>query len=179
MGGHGYGAKIASVFASLNFNKVTGVVCLDGGPIDQSYHPAWLEIKEAIVKCSKLNMDIANQGDVYKVIDSAFTNTRWRNIFKSNVVTGKSSLQWKFNMEDLASNVKKNQRCDITKMSTIYGLYPGRAFAVFPDHSHWIFLNTNTIPFYKFFPKLEGKFPSNSFNYIQTDESPNSKIQTN
>lgn len=52
------------------------------------------------------------------------------------------------------------------------GLYPGRAFVVFAEYSHWIFLNTNTIPFYKFFPKLEGQFTFNHFNFIQGDEDP-------
>ena len=116
-------------------------------------------------------MDTAQQSDVFKVIDASIQNPRWRKIFKENVSDGRSSLQWKFNMADLAVNVKKNHRCDITKMSTTFGLYPGRAFVNFPDHSHWVFLNTNTIPFYNFFPKLEGQFPSTFFNYVQTDEN--------
>jgi hypothetical protein len=57
----------------------------------------------------------------------------------------------------------------------IKGLYPGRAFVVFSEYSHWVFLNTNTIPFYKFFPKLDGRFTYNNFNFIQGDENPLSK----
>jgi hypothetical protein len=170
VGGHGYGAKVASVFAGLNYDRVTGVMCLDGGPIDHSYHEAWTDVKTAIVNCSKINMDVASQSDVYRVIDNSIKNPRWRKIFKENVIDGRASLQWKFNMVDLATNVKKNHRCDITKMSTTFGLYPGRTFVNFPDFSDWVFLNTNTIPFYTFFPKLEGQFPSTCFNYVQTDE---------
>jgi hypothetical protein len=58
----------------------------------------------------------------------------------------------------------------------IKGLYPGRAFAIFSEYSRWIFMNTNTIPFYKFFPKLEGQFPSLAFNFVQGDENPQSKL---
>jgi len=151
-------------------------MCLDGGPLDQSYHEAWTEVKDTIINCSQVNMDTANQGDVFKVIDNSTKNARWRKIFKENVVDGRSSLQWKFNMTDLATNVKKTHRSDITKMTSSYGLYPGRVFANFPDHSHWVFLNTNTIPFYTFFPKLEGQFPSSNFNLVQTDESPESNF---
>lgn len=93
---------------------------------------------------------------------------------KSNVAEGKGNLQWKFNMEDLVENVQRNERCDITNWSSRFGLYGGRAFVNIAEHSHWVFLNTNTIPFYSFFPKLEARFPSTSFNFIQGDESPES-----
>jgi len=179
VGGHGYGAKVASVFAGLNYEKVTGVICLDGGPIDQSFHAAWEEVKNTILNCSKLNMDVVTQSDVFKVIDNSTKNPRWRKIFKENVVEGRSSLQWKFNMQHLAQNVSKNHRCDLTKMSSSYGLYPGRTFVNFPEYSDWIFLNTNTIPFYTFFPKLEGQFPSTNFNIVQTNENTDSKYITN
>jgi pimeloyl-ACP methyl ester carboxylesterase len=179
VGGHGYGAKVASVFAGLNYDKVTGVICLDGGPIDHSFHEAWTDVKSAIIKCSQINMDVASQSDVFKVIDNSIKSVRWRRIFKDNVIDGKSSLQWRFNMTDLATNVKKNHRCDITRMSTTFGLFPGRAFVNFPDFSDWVFLNTNTIPFYTFFPKLEGQFPSTCFNYVQADEHTDSKYYNN
>lgn len=179
VGGHGYGAKVASVFAGLNYEKVTGVICLDGGPIDQSFHAAWEEVKNTILNCSKLNMDVVTQSDVFKVIDNSTKNPRWRKIFKENVVDGRSSLQWKFNMQHLAQNVSKNHRCDLTKMSSSYGLYPGRTFVNFPEYSDWIFLNTNTIPFYSFFPKLEGQFPSTNFNIVQTNENTDSKYIKN
>lgn len=91
---------------------------------------------------------------------------------KQNLVTGKGDLEWKFNINDLYDNVIRGPYCDITKWSHGHGLFPGRAFVLFSSHSHWVFLNTNTLPFQNFFPKLEGQFISNHFNYVQTDESP-------
>ena len=41
LGGHGFGAKLATATACRNFERVTGVVCLDGGPIDHTYHEAY------------------------------------------------------------------------------------------------------------------------------------------
>ena len=73
-------------------------------------------------------------------------------------------------MERLAANVKKDHRCDITRWSERFGLYPGRALVMFAEYSHWVFLSTNTIPFYKFFPKLERSYPSLDMNYVQGDE---------
>lgn len=78
-------------------------------------------------------------------------------------------------MDGLITNIKKDNRCDITRWTERFGLFPGRALVLFAENSHWVFLNTNTIPFYKFFPKLEGNFPSPSFNFIQGDENPLSK----
>lgn len=79
-------------------------------------------------------------------------------------------------MQSLAENVKRGHRCDITRWSERFGLFTGRSMVLFASHSHWIFLNTNTIPIYKFFPRLEGQFGSMDLNYINTDESKTSKI---
>lgn len=174
VGGHGYGAKVASAFGSYYHDRTSGVICLEGGPIDNSYHAAWEEVKNIIIKCSKLNLTNASSTDIHRKIDAITDHPKWRNIIKQNLIEGKSSLQWKFNMEKLAQNVQ-NVYCDISSWSTRHGLFPGRAFVLFAEYSQWIFLNTNTIPFYKFFPKLEGMFPSNSFNIVQTPESPLSK----
>jgi hypothetical protein len=95
---------------------------------------------------------------------------------KQNIVEGKGSLQWKFNMDCLADNVRKGHRCDITRWGERYGLFPGRSQVLFSSHSHWVFLNTNTIPIYKFFPRLEGQFGLLDFNYIETNENKSSKF---
>jgi pimeloyl-ACP methyl ester carboxylesterase len=171
VGGHGYGAKIASAFGSYHMERTSGVICLEGGPLDNSYHEAWEEVKNIILKCSKLNLANTNSADIQRKIDLITEHPKWRQIVKQNLIDGKSALQWKFNMEGLVHNVKK-QSNDISGWSTRYGIFPGRAFVLFADHSKWVFLNTNTIPFYKFFPKLEGRFPSNSFNTVQTTEDP-------
>jgi pimeloyl-ACP methyl ester carboxylesterase len=170
VGGHGYGAKIASAFGTYHMDRTTGVVCLEGGPMDHSFHEAWEEVKNIINKCSKINLSLG-LADAHKKIDLITTHPKWRSILKANLTDGKSTLQWRFNMEHLQRNVNFNN-CDISSWSPRYGLFPGRAFVLFAEYSKWIFLNTNTIPFYKFFPKLEGKFASNDFNYVQGDENP-------
>jgi pimeloyl-ACP methyl ester carboxylesterase len=69
VGGHGYGAKIASAFGSYFMERTSGVICFEGGPFDHSYHEAWEEIKNAIVQLGKIDMSTATQGDVFKKID--------------------------------------------------------------------------------------------------------------
>jgi len=48
IGGHGFGAKVATVTASNHLERFTGVMCLDGGPLDHSYHDAYTELKSYV-----------------------------------------------------------------------------------------------------------------------------------
>jgi len=170
--GHGFGAKIACHFGALFLDKVSGVACIEGGPIDLSYHQAWDEVRNYIIECDKISTDLSTT-DYTKKVDTIVTNPKWRSIMKQNLIEGKSGgLQWRFNLRDLALNVKKWHNCDITKWHASSGLFPGRTFVQFAQHSQWILLPTNTIPFYKFFPRLEGRFPAPNFNMIPGDENP-------
>ena len=173
VGGHGYGAKIASAFGSYHMDRTSGVICLEGGPMDHSYHEAWEQVRNIVLQCAEINLN-STLSEIYKKIDAITDHPKWRQIVKQNLIEGKSTLQWRFNMEGLARNVKK-QNCDISSWNTRHGMFPGRACVQFAEFSRWVFLNTNTIPFYKFFPKLEGTFASNSLNFIQTPDHPMSK----
>lgn len=71
VGGHGYGAKVACAFGTYHMDKTTGVLCVEGGPVDFSYHEAWEEVKNLIVACSKINFNnITSSQEVYKRIDA-------------------------------------------------------------------------------------------------------------
>ena len=41
VGGHGFGAKVATATAINNMNRFTGVICLDGGPLDHRYYEGY------------------------------------------------------------------------------------------------------------------------------------------
>ena len=72
VGGHGYGAKVASAFGSYHMEKTTGVVCLEGGPVDNSYHEAWEEVKDLVTGLSKVDVSNAeNNSNVLKKIDAS------------------------------------------------------------------------------------------------------------
>jgi pimeloyl-ACP methyl ester carboxylesterase len=44
LGGHGFGAKVALATAINNMDRVTGVINLDGGPLDHTYYEAYQEL---------------------------------------------------------------------------------------------------------------------------------------
>ena len=48
IGGHGFGAKVATATAINHMNRFTGVMCLDGGPLDHRYYEAYQELASYI-----------------------------------------------------------------------------------------------------------------------------------
>lgn len=48
IGGHGFGAKVATATATANLERFTGVMSLDGGPIDHTHHEAYVELKNYV-----------------------------------------------------------------------------------------------------------------------------------
>jgi pimeloyl-ACP methyl ester carboxylesterase len=44
IGGHGFGAKVATATAINHMNRFTGVVCLEGGPLDHSHYESYQEL---------------------------------------------------------------------------------------------------------------------------------------
>jgi hypothetical protein len=69
-GGHGYGAKIACAFGSFNYNRVTGVACFEGGPLDHSFYESWEHVKKYITECNKIPLEGLSATDFQKRIDT-------------------------------------------------------------------------------------------------------------
>lgn len=45
LGGHGFGAKVALATAINHMDRCTGVINLDGGPLDHRYYEAYQELE--------------------------------------------------------------------------------------------------------------------------------------
>jgi hypothetical protein len=120
-----------------------------------------------IRKLAKFNISEMTKQDVQKKIDLYVCDADWNRIFKENINTAKGYPQWNFNFEGLHANMSKTAP-DVAMWSQSYGLWPGRAWAMIAAHSPWVHLNTNTLPFYNVFPRLQGTFGTNDFNIIDT-----------
>ena len=71
VGGHGYGAIVACAYGTYHMDITTGVVCVEGGPVDFSYHEAWEEVKNLIVACANINLSsVTSAQEVFKRIDA-------------------------------------------------------------------------------------------------------------
>lgn len=57
LGGHGFGAKVALATAINNMNRCTGVVNLDGGPLDHKYYEAYQELESYVKLANDMPID--------------------------------------------------------------------------------------------------------------------------
>ncbi len=48
IGGHGFGAKVAAATAISHLERFTGVIQLEGGPLDHRYYEAYQELTSYI-----------------------------------------------------------------------------------------------------------------------------------
>lgn len=108
--------------------------------------------------------------DLHKKIDQVVIDPSWNRVFKEASNGDKGEAQWDFNIKAMKTDMKRNQST-LGGWSESYGLWPGQVWAWFAGNSRWIYLNTNTLPFYNVFPRLQGQFPSNEFNYFGYEQS--------
>jgi pimeloyl-ACP methyl ester carboxylesterase len=82
IGGHGFGAKVATVTAINHMSRFTGVINLEGGPVDHRYHEAYLELKEYIQYANSLKLADHDVNSALKALDTGIADPKWRAIFK-------------------------------------------------------------------------------------------------
>jgi len=85
IGGHGFGAKVATATAINHNNRFTGVMCLDGGPLDQRYYEAYQELAHYIEEVRNLNIEKLSSAEAIKKISERVAHPKWRNIILQNV----------------------------------------------------------------------------------------------
>lgn len=109
IGGHGFGAKVATATASFNMNRFTGVVNFDSGPIDHRYHEAYRELESYVDYAHSLKLsDFKDISQAHKAIDQGIDCPQWRKIFKQALSDDKGPVQWKFNLKGLKKNMSKH-----------------------------------------------------------------------
>jgi len=56
LGGHGFGAKVALATANANLNRCTGVINLEGGPLDHTFYESYQELKGYVEICKDMKI---------------------------------------------------------------------------------------------------------------------------
>ncbi len=123
IGGHGFGAKVAAATAINHMDRFTGVISLEGGPINHRYHEAYQELASYIKVAAHINLDVVDVNQAFKAIDAGIPCKKWASIFKQNLNT-EGTLSWKFNLDALYDNTRKHNP-DVCAWSDNYGLWPG------------------------------------------------------
>jgi pimeloyl-ACP methyl ester carboxylesterase len=80
IGGHGFGAKVAAATAINHNNRFTGVINLDGGPLDHRYYEAYQELAKYIEDVRNLNIEKLTAAEAIKKITEAVPHPKWRSI---------------------------------------------------------------------------------------------------
>lgn len=158
IGGHGFGAKVAAATAINHMDRFTGVIQLEGGPLNHQYYEAYQELESYVKHAHSIRLEGADASSVMKQLEQGIPCKKWCSIFKQNLNADGSALSWKINLNALHANMKKHVP-DVANWSESYGLWPGQALSIFAANSRWVHLATNTLPFYNVFPRLEGQFP--------------------
>jgi len=81
MGGHGFGAKVALASAINNMNRTTGVINLEGGPLDHTYHEAYQELKSYVAIANKMDISKMEMSQAVKHINDNISCKKWAKIF--------------------------------------------------------------------------------------------------
>jgi pimeloyl-ACP methyl ester carboxylesterase len=85
IGGHGFGAKVAAATAINNMNRFTGVISLEGGPLDHKYYEAYQELASYIQFASTLNLNELDGNQVIRALEQNIPCRKWLSIFKQNL----------------------------------------------------------------------------------------------
>ena len=92
IGGHGFGAKVATATAINHMDRFTGVINLDGGPLDHRYYEAYQELVSYVEICKKMNLASHDYQSATRFLFENIACPKWRSILKQNINTEKSPL---------------------------------------------------------------------------------------
>lgn len=92
IGGHGFGAKVATSTAINHMNRFTGVICLDGGPLDHRYYEAYQELVQYVQEARNMKLEDFDQSQAIKKITEKVSHPKWRSIIMQNVHADKGAL---------------------------------------------------------------------------------------
>lgn len=81
LGGHGFGAKVALATAINNMDRVTGVINLDGGPLDHTYYEAYQELKDYVSFARNVDLSSMEYGQAVRHLKENIACSKWANIF--------------------------------------------------------------------------------------------------
>lgn len=78
IGGHGFGAKVATATAINHMNRFTGVICLEGGPLDHTYYESYQELTSYIEAMKNLNIEKLTAAEALKKVSERIAHPKWR-----------------------------------------------------------------------------------------------------
>ena len=109
LGGHGFGAKVALATAIDNMERCTGVINLDGGPLDHRYYDAYHELQSYVEVAAKMDTGSRDYASASKYVRDNIACKKWASIFQQNLEDKGGSVAWKLNIDALRANMRLRQ----------------------------------------------------------------------
>lgn len=101
LGGHGFGAKVALATAINNLDRCTGVINLDGGPLDHTHYEAYQEVKEYVDIARKTDLSSMDINQATRYLKEEIACSKWSKIFAQGLEAKGDKPTWKFNIDGL------------------------------------------------------------------------------
>ena len=90
-------------------DRCTGVINLDGGPLDHRFYEAYQELAVYVAAAAKLDVAKTDYASALRFVDREIACSKWASIFKGNLEDKGSSVSWKLNINALAANMRMRQ----------------------------------------------------------------------
>ena len=108
LGGHGFGAKVALATAINNMDRCTGVINLEGGPLDHRYYEAYQELESYVDVAAALRTDKRDYAQAVKYLRDNIACKKWAGIFVQNLEDKNGYCAWNMNLKALHANMKRH-----------------------------------------------------------------------
>ena len=101
LGGHGFGAKVALATAINNLDRCTGVINLDGGPLDHTHYEAYQEVKDYVEIAKNTDLSSMDINQATRYLKEEIACSKWAKIFAQGLESKGDKPTWKFNINGL------------------------------------------------------------------------------
>ena len=164
VGGHGFGAKNAMVLGTYKPELVTGVLAYDYSPQDYTYFRSADKLRNVAKSLKQFGSKPFSKNSFDNILEEHIQCKKTQAVLRQNLKQVNSrEFVLKYNNHAVPEQFEEL----INWKSVEYGLFGGRVCFVFPDHSNFVFLNSNTLSMMKVCVKAQGF--GHDIQYVLTD----------
>lgn len=84
-GGHGFGAKVALATAINNMERSTGVIQMDGGPLDHTNYEAYHELRDFVNIANDMDLKEHDHASAVRFVKENISCEKWASILVQNL----------------------------------------------------------------------------------------------
>lgn len=149
LGGHGFGARTAALAACYRHRLVTGLVALDYAPQDYTHFEVARRLRALVALLAALDCRNMSLARLRELLAAEGVSPKLQGLVAQCLRRSVGGNAFTFNLPFLAAHLPR-----LLDWQPHFGLYPGRACFVFPEHSSHVFLGSNTVAMHRVCPRV-------------------------